>query len=168
MSSFIARASGECSIQQVKFKHEKTHIQVPRHLPDQRWTRNSAKYPQPTRSQHWIQSSRESSCLSSVQHFNNIISGCTHKPTSKLLDNKTNFKFQLKSLKHGSRAQQTTLKSATENYRSRNNVYPPLKPATFLFFGREPNTQQTAVRMNLTIAANAYPFKLYSNAANNI
>ena len=42
------------------------------------------------------------------------------------------------------------------------------QPATFLFFGREPNTQQTAVRMNLTIAANAYPFKLYSNAANNI
>ena len=36
------------------------------------------------------------------------------------------------------------------------------------FFGREPNTQQTAVKMNLTIAANAYPFKLNSNAANNI
>jgi hypothetical protein len=81
------------------------------------------------------------------------------------LDNKTNFKFQPKSLKHARRAQQTTLKSATENYRSRNNVYPPLKPATVL---REPNTQQTAVKMNLTIAANAYPFKLYSNAANNI
>lgn len=32
MSSLIARASGECSIQQVKFKHEKTYIQVPRHL----------------------------------------------------------------------------------------------------------------------------------------
>ncbi len=37
-----------------------------------------------------------------------------------------------------------------------------------IFFGLEPNTQQTAVKMNLTIAANAYPFKLYSNAANNI
>ena len=34
------------------------------------------------------------------------------------------------------------------------------------FFGREPNRQQTAVKMNLTIAANAYPFKLNSNAAN--
>jgi hypothetical protein len=28
MSSLIVRASGECSIQQVKLKHEKTHIQV--------------------------------------------------------------------------------------------------------------------------------------------
>ena len=28
------------------------------------------------------------------------------------------------------------------------------------FFGREPNTQQTAVRMNLTIAANVYPFQV--------
>ena len=36
------------------------------------------------------------------------------------------------------------------------------------FFGREHNIQQTAVKMNLTIAANAYTFKLNSNAANNI
>ena len=36
------------------------------------------------------------------------------------------------------------------------------------FFGLEPNIQQTAAKMNLTIAANAYPFKLNSNAANNI
>ena len=41
-------------------------------------------------------------------------------------------------------------------------------PQQFFFLGREPNRQQTAVKMNLTIAANAYTFGLNSNAANNI
>ena len=51
MSSFIVRASGECSIQQVKFKHEKTHIQVPRHLPK---TEGGPEIQQNTRSQREV------------------------------------------------------------------------------------------------------------------
>ena len=40
-------------------------------------------------------------------------------------------------------------------------------PKQFFLWARA-HIQQTAVKMNLTIAANAYPFKLNSNAANNI
>ena len=130
-------------------------------------TKGGPEIQQNTRSQREVSIGSNRAANQAVyQAFN--ISTISYRVVIISRHQQANFKFQPKSLKHASWAQQTTLKSATENYRSRNNVYPPLKPATFLFFGREPNTQQTAVRMNLTIAANAYPFKLNSNAVNNI
>jgi hypothetical protein len=46
---------------------------------------------------------------------------------------------------------------------------PPLKPSNFILSGREQNMQQTAVKTNLTLAANTFiRFKQNSNAANNI
>jgi hypothetical protein len=46
---------------------------------------------------------------------------------------------------------------------------PPLKPSNFILSGREQNKQHTAVKTNLTLAANTFiQFKQTSNAANNI
>ena len=46
---------------------------------------------------------------------------------------------------------------------------PPLKPSNFILSGREHNTQQTAVKTILTLAANTFiQFKQNLNAANNI
>ena len=45
----------------------------------------------------------------------------------------------------------------------------PLKPSNFILSGREHNTQQTAVKTNLTLAVNTFiQSKQNANAANNI
>ena len=100
------------------------------------------------------------------QAFNisETLSGYKHQPTSKLLDNKTNFKFQLKSLKHGSRAQQTALK-VLRKAKEAATILPSAQARTSYSF---PLGASIAVKTSITIAANAYPFKLNSNAANNI
>ena len=50
MSSLIVRASGECSIQQVKFKYEKTYFQVQ----DTYQTKGGPEIQQNTRSQREV------------------------------------------------------------------------------------------------------------------
>jgi hypothetical protein len=80
------------------------------------------------------------------------------------LDNKANFKFQLKSLKRGSRAQQTVLKALRKTAEAAT-ILPSAQARTSYSFS---SGASIAVKTSLTIAANAYPFKLILNAANYI
>ena len=69
MSSFIVRASGECSIiQQVKLKHEKTYIQVPRHLK----TKGGPEIQQNTRSQREVSIGSNRAAIQAVYQAFNI------------------------------------------------------------------------------------------------